>query len=162
QALHDELFPVVPSDFHSTFLSATADQRLRVLTGVREVMGAGLGAFLPKYRIRSATFIAKRPNSQRGLLPFHRDAWLTDHRRVPAPSVWCPLVDVGPGNGCMRVIPCSHRIFPDPYPMNGNAAVDQPGDEFVRDVPMRAGTALVYDTRLVHGTGENLTNRLRV
>src|SRR5262249_50191733 len=106
QALHDELFPVVPSDFHSTFLSATADQRLRVLTGVREVMGAGLGAFLPIYRIRSATFIAKRPNSQRGLLPFHRDAWLTDHRRVPAPSVWCPLVDVGPGNGCMRVIPC--------------------------------------------------------
>jgi hypothetical protein len=62
----------------------------------------------------------------------------------------------------MRVVPCSHRLFRDPYPVNAGVATDQLEDEFIRDVPMRAGTALVYDTRLVHGTGENLTNRPRV
>jgi hypothetical protein len=62
----------------------------------------------------------------------------------------------------MRVVPCSHRLFPDPYPVNAGAATDSVDEQFVRDVPMRAGTALVYDTRLVHGTGENLADRLRV
>ena len=172
QALHDRLFPVVPSDFYSSFVSATTDQRLGVLTGIRKLLAGQLKTILPWHKVQLATFITKRPTSQRGQLALHQDSWITDHRVEAAPSVWCPLVDVGPMNACLRVVPGSHRFFHNPCPMNAYVAkakhlayrpeADPLEDEFIKDVPMQAGMALIYDPRLVHGSGENLVDRPRV
>jgi hypothetical protein len=172
QALHDRLFPVFAHDFNSSVMTATMDQRLGVLNGLRAIFGKKLEALLPRHRIQLASFMTKRPGSQRGSLPLHQDAWITDHQVEFAPSVWCPLVDVGPLNACLRVVAGSHRLVRNPCPLNAyvlpadyltyKGDVDPLEDEFITNVPVPAGMALVYDPRLLHGSGENRTNQPRV
>jgi hypothetical protein len=172
QSLHDGVFPAVPADFHSSIVSATAEQQMRVLDGLRAIVGAKLQSLLPECRIRLAAFMTKRPNSQRGRLPLHQDPWITDHREQMAPAVWCPLVDVDRASACLRVVPGSQHLFRFPCPMNALTIgarhltyqwdADPLADDFIHDVPLRAGMAVVYDPRILHGSGENLSERTRV
>lgn len=63
------------------------------------------------------------------------------------------LDDVSEANGGTRIIPGSHRARrgPDnPYSIEGTIAAEGP-----------AGSALIWDTRLWHGTGTNRTNAKR-
>jgi hypothetical protein len=172
QALHDEVFPAVPSDFYSSVMSATPEQRIRVLDGLRAIVMPKLATILPRHTVELASFMTKRPSSQRGRLPLHRDAWVADHRVQLAPSVWCPLVDVGPSNACLRMVRGSHHLLQSPCPMNALAVpaghltyqydADPIEEEFIRDVPVAAGTAVVYDPRVLHASGENRTDQTRV
>jgi len=172
QALHDAVFPTVPLDFHSTLVSATVEQRFRVVEGLRAIVSEKLETIIPGFRIAVASFMTKRPRSQRGRIPLHQDPWTTDHRREMAPSVWCPLVDVSSANACLRMVPGSQHLFPFPCPMNALSTTarhltyqwnaDPLDDEFVRDVPLGAGEAVIYDPRILHGSGENLSERTRV
>lgn len=54
--------------------------------------------------------------------------------------------------GATRVVPGSHRAGHQPDPFGNHETVAATG---------RAGTALVFDGRLWHGTGKNVTDRLR-
>jgi hypothetical protein len=39
---------------------------------------------------------------------------------------------------------------------------DPLAEEFIRDVPLRAGSAVVYDPRILHGSGDNASDHPRV
>src|SRR5262245_49336020 len=71
--LHDRLFPVLGTDFYSTTLNATVDQRVAVMTGIRTVLEGPLRAILPRHKLQLATFKTKRPGTKRGRVPLHQD-----------------------------------------------------------------------------------------
>jgi hypothetical protein len=172
QALHDAVFPTVPLDFYSSIVSASAEQRIRVRDALRAIVVPKLLKLMPRHRIRLASFMTKRPTSRRGSLPLHRDAWITDHRVQVGPSIWCPLVDVGPANACLRMVPGSQHLIATPCPMNALLLprpfltyqwdADPVDAEFVRDLPLRAGMAVAYDPRVLHCSGENVSGEPRV
>ena len=83
------------------------------------------------------------------------------------------MTDTTPENGCLRVIPGTHRkridlhdILPDAHEaeiqalddLNHPAFADYPG---AVDVPMAAGDLIIADARLMHGAYPNQTNQRR-
>ncbi|MET9292946.1 phytanoyl-CoA dioxygenase family protein [Streptomyces sp. NPDC003077] len=108
---------------------------------------------------------------------WHQDwwAWNEDVSHAPlAPQIFLMvyLDDTSPENGCLRVIPGSHRrghflhgVLP---PAHGEemerleadhpAYAHQNGE---RDVPVRAGDLVVGDARLLHATHPNRTDKPR-
>lgn len=74
-------------------------------------------------------------------------------------TVWLPLTDATPENGCLQVIPRSHRrglLDHCPADQLRIPATLIPIEQAV-PVPMRAGSALLMNQRTVHASMDNVT-----
>lgn len=124
-----------------------------------------LDALFVDHEVVFSTFVLKPPGHGSGMF-LHDDRSFVDERRHRAFTVWVPLVDTGPelGNGCLYLVPGSHRIMPA---ASGTGTPDwiRPYERylerFLQPVTMRAGEALVYDTKTLHGSTANLTDETR-
>ena len=75
-------------------------------------------------------------------------------------TIWIPLQDVDQNNGCLRIVPKSHKF--GLFPNRGGVITDFPDEDFVH-VPMKAGEVLVFSHFTVHRSGENIDdNRVRM
>ncbi|MGN6696385.1 MAG: phytanoyl-CoA dioxygenase family protein [Aquihabitans sp.] len=122
------------------------------------------GAFIDHEVIFSA-FVVKYPGDFSGMAP-HDDRTFVDERTTRSVTVWIPLVDCGPDedNGWIGVIPGSHRAGTG---LSGTATPDwfarhrRVVTEHLVPVPARAGEAVVWDSRMVHGSPPNRSDQPR-
>ena len=146
------------------------------LIGLPQTLHAlrALGFSRPRYW--SGFVIAKEPRS--GPLYWHQDwpFWDDPVSTDPLPHqmflMWY-LVDTRPENGCLRVLPRSHRLRRDVHDAIGTGHDDTVRHEdpstspaYRRhpdevDVPVRAGDLVVGDARLLHAAHGNTTARRR-
>ncbi|HJP30284.1 MAG TPA: phytanoyl-CoA dioxygenase family protein [Candidatus Latescibacteria bacterium] len=104
-----------------------------------------------------------RPLVGENVAPWHQDAQV--HLEVADPhaivTVWVPLVDATPENGCIQLIPGVHResiVFWS----EGFGITDEnlpPGDTVT--LPMRAGDVLLMDKLIPHRSTPNHTDGIR-
>ena len=112
-----------------------------------------------------STFVAKHPGRYSGMF-LHDDRTYLDERRQRAFTMWVPLVDTSPelDNGTLWIVPGSHQLF-GAFSGTGTPDWIRPYEEYLEQylVPlrMRAGEALVYDTKTVHGSTPNRTSETR-
>src|SRR6185436_576497 len=88
----------------------------------------------------------------------------TDERRARPVFFWCPLVDAGPENGGLAVVPGSHRWLTGIRPSRSVEATEAVRDEIAAlavDLTLRAGQAVAFDPALLHGSGPNPTDEPR-
>ena len=96
-----------------------------------------------------------------GSVSWHQDLGVLTEEADAATilSVWVPITDATVENGCLKVIPGSHRRdLLDHCPGRDLAIPDRllTLQEAVR-VPMRAGSALIFGQQLIHGSLDNVT-----
>ena len=126
-------------------------------------------------RFTSGYIISKPPGGP--ALFWHQDWWGWRHPisrtgRIAQIALFLYLTDTRRENGCLRVIPGSHRR---PHPLHdvidahdpALAAVENPHDPVYAshpdevDVPVTAGDVVVADARLIHGAHPNRSGRER-
>lgn len=100
---------------------------------------------------------------QENVAPWHQDAQV--HLEVADPhaitTVWVPLVDATPENGCLQLIPGIHKDR-TVYWSKGFGVSDErlpPGD--VVTLPMQAGDVLLMDKLIPHRSTPNHTDSIR-
>jgi hypothetical protein len=168
ERVYAEMFPETDADFSATILNDSTECRLDASAAIRAIVEAPLRRMFGRHKLAVATFVTKRPRTTKGRLPLHQDWWIVDNRVHRALHVWCPLVDVGPDSGCLRVVPGVHHFLNDPYPIHGKFRTAYHPKLAVLDeqcsirVSMPAGTALIYDERMLHGSDDNRSDHLRV
>ncbi len=117
-------------------------------------------------RLVLATFVVKHPGGAESSMFLHDDRSYVDEREHRSSTLWIPLVDVGPttGNGPLEVVPGSQRL---PTGMAGSLTPDliRPYDSHLRSrlqtVEVAAGSALVYDSRVLHASAANVSDAPR-
>ncbi|MEM7255551.1 MAG: phytanoyl-CoA dioxygenase family protein [Pseudomonadota bacterium] len=103
-------------------------------------------------------------------VPMHQDGQYWPIRPLATCTVWIALDDVDKGNGCMSVVPGSHRP-PVAYAHKTETAADLVLNQSIEDprVPVRephfleleAGQMSLHDVYLVHGSAPNRSGRRR-
>lgn len=106
----------------------------------------------------------KGPNSA---MPVHQDWTMVDEPRSRAVSAWVPLCDVTSENGALGVLPGSQRMLTGMRPNPGTApsVIDPAGDVDPASLPtvtMAAGSCMIFDHALLHGSPPNTTDVPRV
>ncbi len=96
--------------------------------------------------------------------PWHQDhAYFNFPLATPIVGVWIPLHPVDHTNGCMHVLPGSHRRGPQPHFMRRDWQIcdtDITGQP-QHFLPMNPGDLLLFDAKLAHGTPTNVTQKMR-
>jgi phytanoyl-CoA hydroxylase len=106
-----------------------------------------------------------RSESSDGLnakIPWHQDngVILPEADVATILTVWLPLTDATVENGCLQVIPRSHRGDLEPHcpgPRGAEIPAKLIAEERALPLPMRAGSALLMHQRTVHSSLDNVT-----
>ncbi len=96
--------------------------------------------------------------------PWHQDKAYFDMKvDTPVVGVWIALDPATPENGCMHVIPGSHRDGPVVHFKRRDWQLCDTAVETARDVvvPLAPGGLLLFDGLIHHGTPANLTQERR-
>ena len=102
--------------------------------------------------------------------PYHQDLWYfqRSHDMESSCGIWMALDDADVDNGCLWVVPGSHRlpiqdhVLPDADHLQQEFR-EVPGAEEMDEIPveMAAGGCLFFDGRLLHRSGHNHSDRDR-
>lgn len=135
-----------------------------VLDAVEQVLG-------PNILVHSASVFSKHPRSPERV-SWHQDGhyWGLDAPRLT--SAWIALTESTPENGCLGVVPGSHRLDRLPHVDHPGAkdnllasgleiAVEVQVDE-VRHVRLAAGQMSLHHVNLVHGSAPNRSGAKRI
>jgi non-heme Fe2+,alpha-ketoglutarate-dependent halogenase len=114
--------------------------------------------------------LAKQPHDLR-YASWHQDSFYSDLHLTPSTTAWIALTPSHQGNGCMRVIPGSHRLgalehenVTDPNLLNRRGErikIDVDESEAV-DVVLRAGDISLHESTLVHSSNPNASDEPRI
>ena len=133
----------------------------RVLDAVAAILGPDLLVW------RSIFFV--KPAGDPGYVAWHQDFayWGLDSDAIV--TAWIAITESTAANGCLRVVPGSHRRAALPHPLRGQrhnllargqaADVDE---REARNVELRAGEMSVHHVRTLHGSGPNASDGPRV
>ncbi|WP_167859079.1 phytanoyl-CoA dioxygenase family protein [Paenibacillus cymbidii] len=111
----------------------------------------------------------KVPHEDLTTLPWHQDSFYyngaeNDNLSYRILSFWIPLVDVDERNGCMQVIPGSHKWGLIPYASLGNKRVPVEDVEARGEVitaRMKKGDILIFNQLTLHRSLPNVSEGVR-
>jgi hypothetical protein len=163
--------PIHAAPFGASILSQDLDYRREVDRTIKAVFGSKLDLLFDGYRHCFSNFVFKEPqaadaNAALGIVPLHQDLAVVDESRYQSLGIWCPLVDVDPVNGCLYVVPGSHRLNTGPrgpgtfFPYQELIPLFE--QRHLRAVPMKAGQAFVFCQKVFHTSQPNRGSSPRI
>ena len=155
---HNLLDPIRNYPFSASVMTGDAAYRDAVDALLSDAFSGPVAAIFDDYRFVLGNFLTKAPFAD-APIPLHQDGMFVDEARFESVNLWVPLRTVGPQNGCLKVMPGSHRLNRAargtdrrfPYP----AFIDAIERNFLCDVVMPAGSACIMSLRLVHASYPN-------
>ncbi len=125
-------------------------------------VGCAVALLGPNVCFTHQQFVAKGPSAgEASDVPWHQDSGYGNLQPPTDLTVWIALSDTDERNGCLWVLPGSHRAGLQAHQsVQGlrGAAVDEEGVP----VPMRKGDALLFGGLLMHRSLPNRTNEIRL
>jgi len=156
----------------SLYVSANTRRGADFARGIRERIARAVAGRLDEHfadcRVITGSFLIKKPNPKNRVLP-HQD-WTTVDEGYQCASVWTALTDLGRERGALGMIKGSHRFFqqilcsPSAHsyrrlPYAQYLAALYP---YLTFHPLKAGEAVVFDSRTIHGSLPNTSGELRM
>jgi phytanoyl-CoA hydroxylase len=154
----DEVNQVVLKGFHDLQYHDAAFARAVAHPRLVEALTIVIG---PDVQLHHTKMLVKPP--ERGApFPMHQDYPYFPHARHTVTAASIHLDDATEENGCLRVIPGSHKLGPIAETGESNEldSAKYPIEEGVR-VPAKAGDVLLFNYLTIHGSGVNASDRPR-
>ncbi|MBY0588272.1 phytanoyl-CoA dioxygenase family protein [bacterium] len=152
--------------FHGTMYHKDRDYRVRVDGMLRPALEQAVAKYLINYRCVMCNFMVKEPGEPASEMPLHLDWSFVKEPALRSVHIWCPLVNVDHENGNLAVTPGTHhlgdpvRAFADDIPFREQ--IELLRDRFTREIPMKAGMAVLFDGGLLHSSPPNMSADRRV
>jgi non-haem Fe2+, alpha-ketoglutarate-dependent halogenase len=134
---------------------------------VLDVMEDVLG---PNLFVHSTRVFYKHPYDP-AYVSWHQDGTYSQLNSKPAPSAWIALTDSSVENGCLRVVPGSHRAgklshtetYADDNLLNHGEEIDVAvAEASARDMVLRPGEMSLHHVNLIHGSKPNRSGKKRI
>ena len=136
----------------------------RLLDVVKSILGDDILVY-------GTLVLAKQPHDLR-YASWHQDSFYSGLHLTPSTTAWIALTPSHQGNGCMRVIPGSHKlgsmehenIADDPHMLNrrGERIKTDVDESVAVDVVLKPGEISLHESTLVHGSTPNTSDEPRI
>ena len=118
------------------------------------------------------TLVFYKPPQDSSYVSWHQDSVYSGWHLTPSTSAWIALTPSHPANGCMRVIPVSHKqgllnhvnVRDDPNLLNRRGEqIEMVVDESrAVDVVLQPGEMSLHQSNIVHGSNPNASGEPRI
>ena len=133
-----------------------------ILDAVESVIGKNI-------LICGTTLFIKDPN-EKGFVSFHQDAKYIGLEPYNWVTVWVAVTDANEDNGCMRMVPGSHKDnlkyhkqkFDDNNLLTRGQTIENVSLDNTDPIILKAGEVSLHHPTIVHGSGLNLSNDRRI
>jgi hypothetical protein len=166
EALYDSLSQTPYPATYAFSLTELPEYRRQVFMALRRLFPSRLASVLDAVRVVGGNFWCKAPRSSGSTVDVHQDWSIVDERRYYSVNLWCPLHAVDESNGCLAVVPGSHRLndhlrggFGTPYSPELLAHM---AERYSRRLALSAGQVVMSDMRLFHWSPPNLSQARRL
>ena len=167
QDFFDAHDPLVNDTFYPTIFSADVANNKKIDACVRRILEPCLEPVLENYRCIMGLFFVK-PTGQKTSFHIHADWSLVDERKYSSLHLWLPLVNTTAENGNLFVYEGSHKnglyLRGSPKLERKFSWSDTVKRFFIpkKNVYMKAGSVLLFNHRLWHGSWPNKSGIKRV
>jgi hypothetical protein len=167
QSLKDYYYASHPRQLDGMYATAHVPDinlRMRMNDFIKKVFARAIGEMFVNCNPLGGSFIAKG-KGQKGTLEPHQDWNIVDEEQYRSFNIWVPLVNLNEQNGAIKIIPKSHVWMKNYRSANIHSAFSKVNDlvwKMLQPLHMKAGEALIYDHRLVHASGENHSDEIRL
>ncbi len=138
--------------------------RMKMNEEIKKVFAGAIQQTFSNCNSLGGSFIAKGRGSKGTLQP-HQDWNIVDEEKFRSFNIWAPLVDLNDNNGVIKILPKSHAWLKSYRSANISSAYEKTNDllwQKMISLYMKKGEALIYDHRLLHASGENSSNEIRL
>jgi hypothetical protein len=133
-----------------------------LLNAIESVLGSNL-------LVDGTLVFYKRPQDS-SYVSWHQDSVYSGWHLTPSASAWIALSHSDASNGCMRVIPGSHRlgqlthvnVRDDANLVRRGERVEEVDENAAVDVVLRPGEMSLHESTLVHGSKPNVSREARI
>lgn len=151
--------------FYTSIWSDNVAFKARVNEGIQKILNSALAKVFKAYDAVFANFMVKGPGQQSSLQA-HQDWSFVEEPEFYSVTVWIPLIDVDKHNGALEVIPGSQRLenykrarfLNAPFAAHNDYLIEN----YMKSITMKAGEALIVNSRTIHGSPNNLSDETRV
>jgi len=153
--------------FHSTTFNKDPNYSKVIVSKLKDFIVPKIDKIIENYRVIIGGFIVKEPSSN-GIIPPHQDWTFVNEEKYYSINIWIPLQDVDINNGTLGIIDGSQDMFksirgsPNPQFKTALGQINMDLFPFLNIKSLKAGEAIIYDTKIIHGSTANLTNDSRV
>lgn len=146
--------------------SSAIPDRATVDAEVRGTLAPAVRALLDGFEDFVGTLVVKQPTGD-SLVDPHQDGTCHDDSSTPGVVAWVPLTPMDNDAGYLRVLSGSQRCFPGvlstpptrpPY----HQCREELLEDVLKPVEVGPGQALLFDSRLLHGSPPNRSGQLRL
>lgn len=174
QAQYAKMSTMVPADTHisrvnwwhkrNNFIYERVCTHPRILDYVESILG-------PSFYLWGSHYFVKNPGDG-SVVPWHQDAKYWPLTPMQAVTVFVAFGDCDAENACMRVIPGTHRedslkshddaSDQSNYILGQEIPAAEIDESQAHDIDLKAGEVSLHTDALIHGSGPNLSDRLRI
>lgn len=151
--------------FVSTSHSNNADLIARVNASILEVIQTPILKIVDNSEIIFSNFLLKKNGAETGT-GAHQDLTMVDEQKYLSFSVWIPLEDTNPLNGCLKILAKSHKFDISIRPNSSSywkyKKVSQLIERDMLSVHAKAGEAVIFSHATIHGSHPNLGRKHRL
>lgn len=154
---------LIDQHFTEPFILELATHPL-ILDAVETILG-------PDFSLLATHFFCKYGGESEKFVAWHQDITYWGLEPPIAVTAWYAIDDADQDNGCMRVIPASHRGGIREHgkaqqkgnllSINQEVLVSAQEEAQAVDLPLKAGEVSLHDGCLIHGSLPNLSDRRR-
>jgi len=150
--------------FYSSSFIADKSRKQHISRRLEAVIDDAIAQHFSCYKKLGAVFLIKPPGPQ-SIMPIHQDWTVVDESCFDAMTVWIALQDTTEDNGCIKVLPRSHRLsraLRAPTLPNPLQEILPDAERMMQALPMKAGQAFIFSHALLHASFPNLSTQDRV
>jgi non-haem Fe2+, alpha-ketoglutarate-dependent halogenase len=135
-----------------------------LLNAVEDILGGDI--------LIDGTLVFFKPPKDSSYVSWHQDSVYSGWHLTPSISAWIALTASHPANGCMRVIPGSHRqgllehdnVRDDPNLLNkrGERIAMDVDESRAVDVVLQPGEMSLHHSTIIHGSNANTSDEPRI
>ncbi len=163
KALYSQHYVVSPTGFFASQYDPNDLAKQEIYQTILEICSDNLTSHFYEAEPFIASFLVKKANSNSEVSP-HLDWTFVDEKKYSSVTVWCPLVDCDEQNGTLEVVEGSHRLMDTlrgspqlPFPYFGYDLYS-----YTKQIPIKAGQAVVYNHSAIHASKNNNSNADRI
>lgn len=168
--VYERVRPAAISGTHLTLASSDIAYRKTVQDAVVGTFTRVVDELFDDYRLCVGNFTVKRATDTSNEVALHQDWSFVDRTQFREISIWCPLVDVDARNGVLALVPGSHRFRDEvrtnialgDYYSPFTAIAPVLVENYLQEIPVNAGDAIIHDSRLLHTSRSCQPERDRV